>query len=112
MMGNGLAGGVVRIINTKITEYMNAKYFLAKKGIHNLDTKKRYNEVIAWMEEYAALNKPPVMGGFYTDGIDHSNLEVNSHEHPEHEECVLCGSTSITITDDKDICHDCGYVYE
>ena len=52
------------------------------------------------------------MSGFYTDGIDHSNLEVNSHEYPEHEECVFCGSTSVTITDDKDICHHCGYVYE
>lgn len=29
------------------------------------------------------------MSGFYTDGIDHSNLEVNSHEYPEHEECVF-----------------------
>lgn len=60
----------------------------------------------------ATDGKPPVMSGFYTDGIDHSNLEVNSHEHPEHEECVSCGSRSVTITDDKDICHDCGYVYE
>lgn len=56
--------------------------------------------------------KLPVMSGFYTDGIDHSNLEVNSHEYPEYEECVFCGSTSVTITDYKDICHDCGYVYE
>lgn len=49
---------------------------------------------------------------FYSDGIDYSNLEVNSDQHPEHGECVNCGSTSVTITDDKDICHDCGYVYE
>jgi len=55
--------------------------------------------------------KLPVMSGFYTDGIDHSNLEVNSDEYPEHEECVMCGSTQVTITDDADICHDCGYVY-
>lgn len=60
----------------------------------------------------ATDGKTHVMSGFYTDGIDHSNLEVNSHEHPEHEECVMCGSSSVTITDDKDICHDCGYVYE
>lgn len=40
---------------------MNAKQFLANKGVHNLDTKKRYNEVIAWMEEYAALRQPPVV---------------------------------------------------
>lgn len=53
-----------------------------------------------------------VMSGFYSDGIDHSKLEVNSHEYPEHEECVSCGRTSVTITDNKDICHDCGYVYE
>lgn len=50
--------------------------------------------------------------GFYTDGIDHSDLEVNSDQFPENEECVNCGSTSVTITDDKDICHNCGYVYE
>ena len=56
--------------------------------------------------------KLTVMSGFYTDGIDHSNLDINSHKYPEHEECVFCGSTSVTITDDKDICHDCGYVYE
>lgn len=55
---------------------------------------------------------PPPMSGFYTDGIDHSGLEVNSHLFPEHEVCVMCGSTSVTITDDKDICHYCGYVYE
>ena len=41
---------------------MNAREFLAKKGVHNLDTKKRYNEVISWMEEYAALRQPPVSG--------------------------------------------------
>lgn len=52
-----------------------------------------------------------VMSGLYTDGIDHSGLEVNSDKFPEHEECVNCGSTSVTITDYKDICHDCGYVY-
>lgn len=53
-----------------------------------------------------------VMSGFYTDGIDHSGLKINSEQFPEHEECVMCGSTSVTVTDDKDICHDCGYVYE
>ena len=52
------------------------------------------------------------MHGFYTDGIDHSDLHVNSHLYKEQEECVFCGSTSVTITDEKDICHDCGYVYE
>jgi hypothetical protein len=45
---------------------MNAKEFLAEKGVFNLDTKKRYNEVIDWMEEYAALRQPPVIGSVCT----------------------------------------------
>ena len=52
------------------------------------------------------------MSGFYTDGIDHSNKDVNTEDHPDYQECENCGSSSVTITDDKDICHDCGYVYE
>jgi len=47
----------------------------------------------------------------YSDGKDYSHLEVNSFNYPEHEECVCCGSTEVTITDDADICHECGYVY-
>jgi|LGOV01.1.fsa_nt_gb rRNA maturation endonuclease Nob1 len=47
----------------------------------------------------------------YSDGKDYSNLKVNSHDHPEHAECVNCGSEETTILDDKDICHDCGHVY-
>mgnify|MGYP000020368305 CR=1 FL=1 len=47
----------------------------------------------------------------YKDGKDYSHLEVNSHLYPEHEECVWCGETNVTITPDADICHDCGYVY-
>lgn len=60
------------------------------------------------------LNKLPiplVVGSFYSDGNNYSHLEVNSDQFPEHEECVMCGSTQVTITDDADICHDCGYVY-
>lgn len=53
--------GVVRIINNKINKYECKRVFSKKKGIHNLDTKKRYNEVISWMEEYAALRQPSVM---------------------------------------------------
>ena len=52
-----------------------------------------------------------VSSSFYSDGNDYSHLEVNSDQFPEHEECVMCGSTQVTITDDADICHDCGYVY-
>lgn len=47
----------------------------------------------------------------YSDGNDYSSLEVNSHLHPEHDECVCCGSNEVTITGPADICHDCGYVY-
>lgn len=47
----------------------------------------------------------------YSDGNDYSHLKVNSEDYPGHEECVACGSTQVTITDDADICHDCGYVY-
>ena len=32
---------------------MNAQEFLAEKGIFGLDTKKRYNEVIEWMTDFA-----------------------------------------------------------
>ncbi|MFA6066851.1 MAG: hypothetical protein WC707_06745 [Candidatus Babeliaceae bacterium] len=31
---------------------MDAKEYLKSKGVFGLDTKKRYNEVIEWMEEY------------------------------------------------------------
>jgi len=54
------------------------------------------------------MEKPKTI---YSDGKDHSHLKVNSEQHPEHRECVMCGSYQITITDDADICHDCGYVY-
>jgi hypothetical protein len=62
--------------------------------------------------ETAQLGIGAVSSSFYSDGNNYSHLEVNSDQFPEHEECVFCGSTSVTITDDKDICHNCGYVYE
>lgn len=34
---------------------MTPKEFLASKGIFSLDTKKRTNEVVAWLSEYAEL---------------------------------------------------------
>lgn len=34
--------------------FKSAKEFLASKGIYALDTKKRTNEVLSWMEEYAS----------------------------------------------------------
>ncbi len=47
----------------------------------------------------------------YSDGKDYSHLKSNSEDYPEHEECLDCGSTNVTITDEADICHDCGFVY-
>lgn len=49
--------------------------------------------------------------GIYSDGKDYSHLEVNGFTDPEHEECVMCGSTQTTITPEADICHDCGFIY-
>ena len=71
-----------------------------------MSNKKLSNEA-----ENTALNKGAVSSSFYSDGNDYSHLMVNSDKFPEHEECVMCGSTQVTITDDADICHDCGYVY-
>lgn len=49
----------------------------------------------------------------YSDGNDYSDLKPNADKiSPDHDECVNCGeSGNITITDNADICHDCGYVY-
>ncbi len=61
--------------------------------------------------ETAQFGIGAVISSFYSDGNNYSHLEVNSDQFPEHEECVMCGSTQVTITDDADICHECGYVY-
>lgn len=71
-----------------------------------MNTEKLLNEA-----KNPALNKGAVSSSFYSDGNDYSHLQVNSEQYSEHEECVMCGSTQVTITDDADICHDCGYVY-
>lgn len=56
------------------------------------------------------------MSGYYTDGIDHSNLDPNiSDPDLNHsvDSCVNCGEEfNVTITDEKDICHECGNVEE
>lgn len=73
----------------------------------------RYNaETEEWVKLKRKQMKPETESSFYSDKIDHSSLEENSHKFPEHEECVMCGSDRVTITDDKDICHECGFVYE
>lgn len=38
---------------TRYNSVNNAEEYLKVKGIFGLDTKKRYHEVIEWMEEYA-----------------------------------------------------------
>lgn len=49
----------------------------------------------------------------YSDGKDYSGLEANLEKFPElfEDGCVNCGSQNVTVLDDKDICHECGYVY-
>ncbi len=52
------------------------------------------------------------MKKFYTDGIDHSKLKPNIPDSNSIDSCVNCGETeNVTITDEQDICHECGYVY-
>lgn len=53
----------------------------------------------------------PVLAVVYSDGKDYSHLKKSAYYiDPEHE-CNQCGSTLVTELDDKDICHDCGFVY-
>lgn len=54
----------------------------------------------------------------YSDGNDYSNLEPNSpgliadaKDGEFNGTCPMCGSENITVLDDKDICHDCGFIY-
>lgn len=57
----------------------------------------------------------------YSNGKDYSHLKPNSlgidknddnfEEYGYYRTCQMCGSDNITITDDEDICHDCGFVY-
>ena len=74
-----------------------------------------FGMVVNFIDRRNGVNKNFVLAdvnsSFYSDGNNYSHLEVNSDQFPEHEECVMCGSTQVTITDDADICHDCGYVY-
>ena len=74
-----------------------------------------FKMVVNFIDSRNGVNKnfvlADVSSSFYSDGNNYSHLEVNSDQFPEHEECVMCGSTQVTITDDADICHDCGYVY-
>ena len=53
----------------------------------------------------------------YTDGRDYKDLKPNISDKSKHghdvTNCTFCGEKeNVTILDDKDICHECGYVYE
>ncbi len=46
----------------------------------------------------------------YSDGKDYSHLQPNGHE--SKHDCPYCGEKdNVTITDEADICHECGEVY-
>ena len=46
------------------------------------------------------------------DYPDYAHPLAQAMERGEHKRAVVfCGSGNVTITDDADICHDCGYVY-
>lgn len=62
------------------------------------------------LNEHIGRNRK-IMGVKYSDGGDYYNLKSNSEIYPEHSECEMCGSEDVTIMDDKDICHNCGFVY-
>jgi hypothetical protein len=64
---------------------MNAKEFLASKGIYSLDTKKRTNEVIQWMEDYARHFSNPKEPD-----------TVNGNE-AEKKVCKVCGGDHNTF---------------
>lgn len=63
---------------------MNAKEYLKSKGIFSLDTKKRYEEVIVWMEEFAKIKqRNPPEKAWLEDVIDDvvDNHQVLSSSH-------------------------------
>ena len=48
----------------------------------------------------------------YSDGNDYSELEPTGIINTGSTGCPMCSEEeNITITDDADICHECGYVY-
>ena len=47
----------------------------------------------------------------YSDGKDYSHLRKSAYYKDPEYECNECGSTLVTELNDKDICHDCGFIY-
>ena len=48
----------------------------------------------------------------YADGKDYSELDVNGHDYPDHGICTSCGSSEVTVLENKDVCHACGFINE
>ena len=48
----------------------------------------------------------------YSDGEDYSMVPPNIRNYPQLQGCVECGeSYNVSITDERDVCHECGFVY-
>ncbi len=72
---------------------MNAKEYLESKGVFGLDTKKRYNEVIGWMEGYA-------------------QEIVKNCSIPDVSNLLSCDGCKYDNTTNYDLCRTCGYTYK
>jgi hypothetical protein len=110
---NGREGKTYKIAdNIKIYAYLdhngNAWFELGTQNTNDENKLQKQFETLILIKEETEQQST---SSFYLDGTDYSHLEVNGFTVPEHEECVNCGSKQTTITDDADICHDCGYVY-
>ncbi|MCB9073999.1 MAG: hypothetical protein H6552_00480 [Chitinophagales bacterium] len=72
-------------------------------------TEVKANDLLQHLKD--AIGYEPVLAVVYSDGKDYSHLKKSAYcIDPEHE-CNQCGSTLVTELENKDICHDCGFVY-
>lgn len=74
---------------------MNAKEYLESKGVFGLDTKKRYNEVIGWMEGYAQeavknCSIPAVVGQSEQFYCNCSRAKGLDHDEDGMPYCIEC----------------------
>lgn len=74
---------------------MNAKEYLESKGVFGLDTKKRYNEVIGWMEGYARevvknCSIPAVVGQSEQFYCNCSRAKGLDHDEDGMPYCIEC----------------------
>ncbi len=90
--------------------------FDSKPSPETLDAVTRMAEKAAtmYLSKIKKSERVP-MSGFYTDGIDHSHLDVNNNKFPITCQCEGCHSIQTTITETPPmmrICHACGLVEE